>query len=141
MTGPRPKPSRRIAHLPAWARWIGMMALSALFATLLELAGFPAALLIGPMLAAIVFGINEAGVGVPRVAFAGGQAIVGCLISASISPAFLPAFAANWALLIACVLATLAASSALGWLISRWGILPGTVGVWGSRSEEHTSEL
>ncbi|CDX31650.1 hypothetical protein MPLSOD_140293 [Mesorhizobium sp. SOD10] len=36
------------------------------------------------------------------------------------------------AALLGVVIATVAASSLLGWLISRWRILPGTTAVWGS---------
>ena len=46
-----------------------------------DLADLPAALLIGPMLAAIVAGTNGATVRVPPLGFAGAQAIVGCLIA------------------------------------------------------------
>ena len=127
-----PDPSGRLATAPKWAQWAGLLVLSAIFATLLELAGFPAALLIGPMLAAIVLGVNGSTIAAPQNAQSAAQAIVGCLIAASISPEFLPAFLANWPLFIAVVLATLAASSLLGWLVSRWGVLPGTVGVWGA---------
>ncbi|TIX04300.1 MAG: AbrB family transcriptional regulator, partial [Mesorhizobium sp.] len=38
----------------------------------------------------------------------------------------------EWPLFLGAVIATVAASSLLGWLISRWRILPGTTAVWGS---------
>jgi uncharacterized protein len=129
---PPTTPSGRLETAPRWAQWLGLLVVSAAFAAILELASFPAALLIGPMLAAILLGVNGATIATPQPANAGAQAIVGCLIAASISPEFLPAFLDNWALFLATVVATLVASSFLGWLISRWGVLPGTVGVWGS---------
>jgi membrane AbrB-like protein len=132
LTSPQPEPATRLASLPGWAQWLGLLALSALFSGLLELAAFPAALLIGPMAAAILWGVNDATIAAPNPAYIGAQAVIGCLIAAAISPEFLPAFLANWPLFLGIVLATLAASSLLGWLISRWRILPGTVGVWGS---------
>ena len=117
---------------PAWQQWGLLLVLSALLAFLLELAGFPAALLIGGMIAGVVLGTNGATVRVPAPVLNCAQAMVGCLIAASLSPESLPAFLRDWPILLGAVLATLAGSSLLGWLISRFQVLPGTVGVWGS---------
>ena len=84
------------------------------------------------MLAAIIAGTNGATVRVPASAFAAAQAVVGCLIAASISPAIFLAFLDDWALFAGVVVATLAASSFLGWFVSRFKALPGTTAVWGS---------
>ena len=98
----------------------------------LEMASLPAAWLIGPMLAGILAGTNGATVRMPRPVFALAQAVIGCLIASSISPTIFGVVYADWPLFLGAVVATVAASSLLGWLISRWRILPGTVGVWGS---------
>ena len=98
----------------------------------LELAQLPAALLIGPMLAAIIAGTNGATIRPKRIVFMAAQAIVGCLIAASIPSEIFASFFAEWPLFLGIVLATLAASSLLGYLISRWKVLPGTTAVWGS---------
>jgi uncharacterized protein len=124
--------SGRLVNTPKALQWAGLFALSAVVAGLLELASFPAALLIGPMLAAVLWGVNGATIALPAPVHAGALAIIGCLIAAAISPEFLPAFLEDWPLFLSTVIATLIASSFLGWLISRWGVLPGTVGVWGS---------
>jgi membrane AbrB-like protein len=124
-------PGHLTARAPA-TQWLFILVLSLLGAGALEAAALPAALLIGPMLAGIVAGINGATVRVPRLAFGAAQAIVGCLVAASISPGIFPTFAADWPLILGAVAATLIASSVLGWLISRWRILPGTTAVWGS---------
>lgn len=113
-------------------QWAVLLVVSLLFTGVLEIASLPAALLIGPMLAAIIAGTNGATVRVPPVGFAGGQAIVGCLIAGSISPDIFAAFLDDWPLFTGIVVATLAASSFLGWFISRFKILPGTTAVWGS---------
>src|SRR5690606_7639095 len=86
----------------------------------------------GPMFAGIVAGTNDATVRVPRVAFAAAQSIVGCLVASSIEPGIFPVFMDEWPIFLGAVAATLMASSVLGWLISRWRILPGTTAVWGS---------
>ena len=65
-------------------------------------------------------------------AYFGAQAVIGCLIAGAITPAILVSFLRDWPLFLAMVLSTLVASSLLGWLMSRWQVLPGTTGVWGS---------
>ena len=106
--------------------------MSAPLAIGLELGQLPAALLIGPMLGAILCGTYGATVRVPRLAFGAGQAIVGVLIASSLSGDILSSFVEGWPLIVAAVLATVGASSLLGYLISRWKVLPGSTAVWGS---------
>jgi membrane AbrB-like protein len=121
-----------MARMPKAWQWLALLAFSILLAGALEFAALPAALLIGPMLAAILAGTNGATVRVPRPLFGAAQAIVGCLVAASISADIFPVFYKEWPLFLGAVVATVAASSLLGWLISRWRILPGTTAVWGS---------
>ena len=125
-------PPQRLAQLHGGVQWAALLLVSFLFAGGLELASMPAALLIGPMLAAILAGTNGATIRVPKPAFGAAQAIVGCLIAASISPEIFSAFLDDWPLFAGVVVATLAASSFLGWFISRFKVLPGTTAVWGS---------
>ncbi|RUM95566.1 AbrB family transcriptional regulator [Pseudaminobacter arsenicus] len=113
-------------------QWALILLVSLVLTGLLELADLPAALLIGPMLAGIIAGTNGATVRLPRPVFFAAQAIIGCLIAASIELEILVLFVHEWPLFLGAVLATVAASSFLGWLISRWKILPGTTAVWGS---------
>ncbi|MES0021842.1 MULTISPECIES: AbrB family transcriptional regulator [unclassified Mesorhizobium] len=122
----------RMARMRPVRQWLVLLIVSLLIAGALEYAALPAALLIGPMLAAILAGTNGATVRVPRPLFAAAQALVGCLVAASISTDIFSVFYKEWPLVLVVVLATLAASSLLGWLISRWRILPGTTAVWGS---------
>ena len=49
-----------------------------------------------------------------------------------IKPEIFVSFFAEWPLFLGIVVATLMASSLLGYLISRWKVLPGTTAVWGS---------
>jgi membrane AbrB-like protein len=133
MESPAPAPPpQRLERWHAAAQWTALLIVSVLFTGVLELADLPAALLIGPMLAAIIAGTNGATVRVPRLGFAGGQAVVGCLVAGSISPAIFATFLDEWPLFTSVVLATLAASSFLGWFISRYKALRGPTAVWGS---------
>jgi membrane AbrB-like protein len=124
-----PEPMAKMSH---WLQWLLLLAISLLFAAILEFAALPAALLIGPMLAGIVAGTNGATVRLPKPAFHAAQAIIGCLIAASIELEILTFFMRDWPLFLGAVVLTVAASSFLGWLVSRWKILPGTTAVWGS---------
>ena len=127
----RPPPARLGARTRP-IQWICLFAFSALLSTAFEYIHLPAALLIGPLVAGVVVGVNEATIRVPKIAFGAGQAVLGCLIATSISLSIFSTLADDWLLVIGIVTATLAASSFLGWMISRWTILPGTTGVWGS---------
>ncbi len=126
---PAPEP---MTKMPRWLQWLLLLAVSLVFVGILEFASLPAALLIGPMLAGIVAGTNGATVRLPKPAFHAAQAIIGCLIAASIELEILTFFMRDWPLFLGAVILTVAASSFLGWLVSRWKILPGTTAVWGS---------
>lgn len=124
-------PVRRGRIHPAF-QWILLVVLSLLFAIAIEWAGMPAAFLIGPMLAGVVTGARGAAIRVPTAAFAGAQAFAGVFIAASLMPDFFGSLAADWAVLLAFGAATVVGSSALGWLISAWKVLPGSTAIWGS---------
>jgi membrane AbrB-like protein len=132
MTTPADAATGRLARLPGAARWALLVVLSVAFAAALEGARLPAARLLGPMIAGMVIGANGGAVRIPRLAYLGAQAVVGCLIAGAISFDIVNAFARSWPLYVGVVLAVIGASSALGWLMSRWRVLPGTTAVWGS---------
>lgn len=129
--GERP-PTELLAHTSSAFQWATILLGSALLFIGLEAMGLPAAALIGPMLVGVVAGVNGATVRVPKPLFAGAQAIIGILIARSIEPEMLAAFADDWPPFLLGVVSTVAASSFLGWQISRWKILPGSTAVWGS---------
>lgn len=121
-----------LARRPAALQWGGLLLASAVLAGMLELAGLPAALLMGPMIAGVAFGANGATVRVPRIPYFGAQAVVGCLIARAMSTDILATFLKHWPLFLAVGLAVILASTALGWLMTRWQVLPGTTAVWGT---------
>ena len=127
-----PPSPKRLEKLPSWLQWCLLLLVSVLVTGLLELVAMPAVLLIGPMLVAVLAGINGATIRMPKPAFKAAQAIIGCLIAANIEPGIIASFADDWLLFLGVVVATVTASSLLGWLISRWKILPGSTAVWGS---------
>lgn len=113
-------------------QWALLITGSICVTTAFSLLGLPAAALLGPMLCAIVAGALGVNLTTPQLAFGGGQAILGVLIASSLSPTLIPSFLSHWPMFFGVVIATLCASSLMGYLISRWQIVPGTTGVWGA---------
>ena len=114
------------------AQWTLLVTASILFALGLQAAGLPAALLIGPMAAGILMGVNGGTVRVFRSSYLAAQSIVGCMIAAVITPNIVISFLRSWPLFLSIVVATIFACSLIGWLMNRLRILPGTTGIWGS---------
>ncbi|MDH4988369.1 AbrB family transcriptional regulator [Aminobacter anthyllidis] len=129
---PDPQPAAPLTDTKPWLQWLLLLACSVLLAGALELVHLPAALLVGPMLVAIALGSNGATVRVPKPLFVSAQALIGCLVASSISTGIFVTFASEWPLFLSAAIATVVASSFLGWFISRLKVLPGTTAVWGS---------
>ena len=122
---------RRPISWPAPVQWMMLLAVSALISQLWGAAGLPAALLLGPMIAGIVFSVNGLHLTVPRLPYLGAQAIIGAMVSASITPAIVVTLSHNSLLFGAITLTTLMGAAALGWLVSRSGLIPGATAVYG----------
>jgi membrane AbrB-like protein len=119
-----------IAGLGRGPQWALLVALSAVLAALLELAGLPAALLMGPLIAAILVATNGGSLRVPRVPYHCAQALISCLIVQSITPSTLDVVASHAPVFAAVVVAVLIASGCLGWALARMQVLPGTTAFW-----------
>jgi membrane AbrB-like protein len=123
---------RQPASWPVWVQWPALLALSALISLIWNTMGLPAALLLGPMIGGIVFGVNGLRLAVPPWPYLGAQAIIGAMVSAAITPAIVVTLSSN-ALLFGVVMAgTLLGAAVLGWLISRSGLIPGATAVYGT---------
>jgi uncharacterized protein len=132
MSSSRPMNVARLAGLAPAVQWGLLLAASISIAAVLQWIGLPAALLLGPMIAGILIGANGGAIRIPRPPYYMAQAVVGCLIARAITPAIALAFLKNGALFLALTLAVVAASSLLGWLMSRWRVLPGSTAIWGT---------
>ncbi|WP_367718358.1 AbrB family transcriptional regulator [Nitratireductor sp. GISD-1A_MAKvit] len=131
-TTPQTSSNGPLTRLAFPFQWLFLVGLTLGLAGVMLVGALPAALLIGPMLAAVATGALGSSIRVPMAAFAAAQTFVGLLIGGSLEPAILASFGDIWPILLLAVLATVAASSVLGFLVSRWKILPGTTAVWGS---------
>ena len=117
---------------PAALQWGLVACLSVVTTVPLEIAGFPAALLMGPMLAGILVALGGGRIRLPRIFFFGVQVVLALMIATMVSEDFLGTFLANWPLMLLVVLSVIGVSTLSGWLIARTGILPGTTAIWGS---------
>lgn len=119
------------SHLRSAAQWLALLVMTAALVIGLRAAHVPAAPLLGPMLAAILFAVSGSSLHLPRGFTIGAQAILGCLIAQAINSELVAVIGAHWALLVGFSLATMLIAAGLGWLITRRGWLPGTAAIWG----------
>ncbi len=132
---PRRSGSSRLAPLGSrgiGTQWGVLLGLSVPLVLILEAIHLPAALLLGPMIAAIVIGAAEGTVRVPTIAFALAQGVVGCMIARAMPLSIVARILQDWPVFLAGVISVVAAATALGWLLARWQVLPGTTAIWGS---------
>lgn len=112
--------------------WAALLAASGLLAYGLSAAHFPAALLLGPMLAAIVFGVRGAPLRIPKPGFQGAQAMIGCLVAHAINAEIAGTMLDDGLLILLVVLVTVLAGGLVGYVLTRMRVLPGTTAAWGS---------
>ncbi len=116
---------------PPIFHWSVLLALSLAFAAAFDAVRLPAALLLGAMLAAILVAIADGTPRVTRSAFVAAQGVVGCLVARSITSDILVSLRQGWLLFISVTVVVILACSAMGWVLARRKVLPGTTAVWG----------
>jgi membrane AbrB-like protein len=117
---------------PMPGRWAALVVLSSFVSVALATAGLPAVLLLGPMISAIVFGVNELPLPVPGWLYVAAQGVIGTMVAGSITPAIVRSFTHDGLLFCLVMAATLLAAALIGWLISRTGLIPGATAVYGT---------
>ena len=121
-----------MTRLPPAAQWILLIALSAGIGAFLLWLHAPAALMLGPLIAAMMLAAGGGRVRFPLSPFVVAQGIIGCLIARMVPLTIIGDILDHWLLFTAGVLFVVAASSLLGWLMTRLRILPGTTALWGT---------
>jgi membrane AbrB-like protein len=129
---PDPQASGFLGKLSPIGQWSILLVGSVLLATLLEVAGLPAALLLGPMIAGILMGTNGGSIRAPRLPVLAAQTILGCLVGRAVTGDITLALLKNWPLFLGVIMVMLATSGLLGWTLSRFKVLPGSTAVWGT---------
>ncbi len=112
-------------------QWGLLTLLSALLAFLFLALRLPGALMLGPMVAAIVLGVFRSNIRVHRIPFGIAQGVVGCMVAQALTPSVVHAFWQRGPLFVSLVLTIIIFNCALGWLLSRSGTFPGTTAIWG----------
>lgn len=115
-----------------FAQWIALLVLSAIAALPFMYAGIGAGALVGPMLVGIVFGLNGARIAISGRVFILSQGILGFMIASMLQTSVLQGVASHLGAMAVAVLITLLGATATGWVLTRYGGLPGSTGVWGS---------
>jgi uncharacterized protein len=122
---------RGLGSRPVPLQWLVLVCLSVGISWAWGAVGLPAGLLIGPMAGGLIFGVNGLRLTLPSWSNFGAQAVIAAMIAAAITPAIITTFSHD-ALLFCCVMAaTLLGAAALGWLISRLGLIPGATAIYG----------
>lgn len=113
-------------------RWGLLVGLSGALTAGFEMLHLPAALLLGPMAAAILRALRGRGVALPAASMTLSQGLVGLMIATILPSSLLAEVAQKWPIVVAGTLSTLVMSGLLGWGLARSGLLPGTTAIWGS---------
>jgi len=121
-----------LGHRGPGVQWTLLLCLSVLLIVPLEMWHLPAALLLGPMIAAIVIAaLGEASVRVPPLPFILAQGVIGVMIARSLSSSIVSEVVKDWPLALSVAVAVMAAANLMGILLARQNILPGTTAIWG----------
>ncbi len=112
-------------------KW-GLLAFVSLgFAVLLQIAGFPAAFLMGPMVVAICFAARGLRLSVARPFMLFSQGVIGVLVASALDPKIIQVIGKNSISVVFVLLTTVVFSTFAGWILARSGRLPGTTAAWG----------
>ena len=125
-------PSKLSSRLAAAFQWGVLIALSAGIAAFLLWIHAPAALMLGPLIAGIVVAASGGKVAFPLPPFVLAQGVVGCLIASMVPLSIVDDVLRHWVLFGAGVVLVVVVSSLLGWLMTRWQMMPGTTALWGT---------
>ncbi|RYE07781.1 MAG: AbrB family transcriptional regulator [Hyphomicrobiales bacterium] len=127
-----PRSRLSIEHWPVAGRWGALFAISLLCIVPLELMAFPAALLLGPMVAGIVAGTGNAQLRIPQPLLIVAQAVIGCMMARALPAEVFVELVAEWPIYLLGIGSVVVVAAGLGILLARLRVLPGTTAIWGS---------
>jgi hypothetical protein len=129
---PAPVRRLRLAAWPTAGKWALLLGISVILVAGLEMFQLPAALLLGPMIAAILLALGEAEMKVPNLPFVIAQSVIGMLMARSLPASIFVELAKDWPIYLIGIGSVILVAAGLGILLTRLRILPGTTAVWGS---------
>jgi membrane AbrB-like protein len=116
----------------AGLQWAVLLVLSIVFAAGLEALHVSAALLIGPMIAGVIVASPGGRIRVPDTIFATTQGIIALMIARAMPATIVNEVAMQWPVFVLGVMSTVVMAAVVGWMLTRWQVLPGTSAIWGS---------
>ena len=125
-------PRSRLTPTRQQTRWAALLLASVLLAAAFDHIGLPAGRLLGPMVAAIAFAVSGFELRIPRAAFVAAQGVIGLLIARGVPASVLSTLSDHWLVFVLGVVSVSVLANTLGWVLSRWQVLPGDTAIWGS---------
>ncbi|MGV8860670.1 MAG: AbrB family transcriptional regulator [Pseudomonas sp.] len=118
--------------LPPLVQWLGLALLAGAFGQLLKFCEIPAALFLGPMLTAILFGVSGASIRLHRQAFRLSQGCVGMLVAHAMTISVLTTVAQSWHVMLFATALTVLLSAVVGIGLVRFAGIEGSTAAWGT---------
>lgn len=122
-----------LRQTPQPIQWAALLAASVVCVAAFELMRLPAALMLGAIGAAICLCSFEGRVTIPPWGFVIAQGFIGCLVARAITTDIVVTIFQRWPMFLALISAVIVFAAALGYVLTRLRVLPGTTAVWGRR--------
>src|SRR3984957_8731809 len=128
-----------LRQTPRPIQWATLLAASVVFVAAFELMRLPAALMLGAIGAAICLCWFEGRVTIPPWGFVIAQGFIGCLVARAITTDIVVTIFQRWPMFLVLIGAVIVFAAALGYVLTRLKVLPGTTAVWGSSAGAATA--
>ncbi|MDR2198171.1 MAG: AbrB family transcriptional regulator [Deltaproteobacteria bacterium] len=112
-------------------KWLGLVILGVLLIFLFEEIDMPAARFLGPLCASLAFSVLGSRLKAPDDLFTFAKGVLGARIAHGLDQGFFTALSGSWHFLLGGTLWALLVTSALGMILARLKIMPGTTAIWG----------
>lgn len=112
--------------------WFALIALTVIITGGLFALRLPAVFLLGPMVSGLILASGGRKYSLPPLLVAFCQGIIGVMIAGGMPVTVFAEAAKDGLLFMGLVLSVIALSFAIGWLLAKYQILPGTTAIWGA---------
>ena len=128
-----------LRQTPQPIQWAPLLGASVVCVAAFELMRLPAALMLGAIGAAILLCWFEGKVTIPPWSFVIAQGFIGCLVARAITTDIVVTIFQRWPMFLVLIGAVIVFAAALGYVLTRLKVLPGTTAVWGSSAGAATT--
>src|ERR1700689_1871149 len=128
-----------LRQTPQPIQWAALLGASVVSVPAFELMRLPAALVLGAIGAAILLCWFEGRVTIPPWGFVIAQGFIGCLVARAITTDIIVTIFQRWPMFLTLIGAVILFAAALGYVLTRLKVLPGTTAVWGSSAGAATA--